>query len=546
MNSFLFFYRISKVILAIALITALLLSIAIAIVLSLIPVYLPTRSISPVNSAKSARIAIIGAGLSGLTAGVTLLDSNIFSTDKIFIYEANSNIGGRIQTKFWSPDNQSSEWGGEYLDSNYYVTFNLTNRFGIRLLDTIEAANTAYGSIYYFLKRYYNQTQAWIDYKVIEGTIKQQIEQIGTINYNESNSYGRYFDNLSLYDWIEQYVPNGHRSDLGEYIDSAYQQEFGLDTTDLSSISFLFLIAPNSQPANGPLSIYGLSDQRYRMVGGNSQLPRKMSEYLTQKGVSIQLNHNLTKIAKLKNNKYRLTFENNQAYTFDHVLLTLPLTTLRYVDYSQAQFDSLKQRVINEMSYGTNTKINIQFSKRFWYDLSADGLIYTDLPFLNSWEESLGQQGDTGILVMLTGKSLFNLMCIYIYFFIWIIFLGGTEGKAFNPRTVFDDISNVSNDVSASAYVNGFLSNLNEIWPNASKYYTGKSTVSAPWFSKYYLGSYPAYGRNQYSRISGYESARQGNVHFSGDYASVESLGLMEGATAEGQRAAYEIINDYK
>ena len=486
---------------------------------------MPTRSITPVHNAKSARIAIIGAGLSGLTAGVTLLDSNMFSNDKIVIYEADTKIGGRVQSKFWSPDNQTSEWGGEYLDSNYYVTFSLIERFGIKLIDTIEATNDAYGTTYYFLSRFYNETQAWNDYKAIEHIIKEQIEQIGDINYNESNSYGRYFDSLSLYDWIELYVPDGHRSYFGAYIDSAYEQEFGFPTRDLSSLNFLFLIAPDSQPENGPLSIYGLSDQRYRMIGGNDQLPRKMSEYLSSHDVNVKLNHNLTKIAKLKNNKYRLTFENQQSYIYDHVILTLPLSTLKYVDYSQAEFDSLKKRVINEVKYGLNTKINIQFSRRFWYDVSSDGIIYTDLPFLNSWEESLNQTGDTGILVLLTVT---------------------TNETAFTPRETFDTLSNSSNSASAAAYINGFLSDLNEVWPNASTYYTGQSTISAPWFSKFYLGSYPAYGLNQYSTIHGYESARQGNVHFAGDYASIDYLGLMEGATSEGQRAAYDIINDYK
>lgn len=514
----------SQILVAIVL-TIILLSTALIVVLSLIPVYLPTRSITPIHNAKSARIAIIGAGLSGLTAGLTLLDSNMFSNDKIFIYEADTKIGGRVQTKFWSPDNQTSEWGGEYLDSNYYVTFNLIERFGIKLIDTIQATNDAYGTTYYFLSRFYNETQAWNDYKAIENIIKQQIEQIGTINYNESNSYGRYFDNLSLYDWIESYVPGGHQSHFGAYIDSAYKQEFGFVTQELSSLNFLFLIAPEIQPENGPLSIYGLSDQRYRMIGGNAQLPRKISEYLSSHGINVRLNHNLTKIVKLRNNKYQLTFENHQSSIFDHVILTLPLSTLKYVDYSQAQFDSLKKRVINEIEYGTSTKINVQFSRRFWYDVSADGTIYTDLPFLNSWEESLNQTGDTGILVLLTVN---------------------TDTAGFTPREPFDTLSNISNNISVVTYVNGFLSDLNEVWPNASTYYTGQSTVSAPWASKFCLGSYPAYGPNQYSTIHGYESIRQGNVHFAGDYASIDYFGLMEGATSEGQRAAYEIINDYK
>jgi monoamine oxidase len=169
-------------------------------------------------------------------------------------------------------------------------------------------------------------------------------------------------------------------------------------------LNFLTSIDTDNQPENGPLSIYGLSDQRYRMRYGNYQLPTEISQHLKGKGISFQLKHNLTKIEVTRNKEIRLTFSNNRVYTFDHVILTIPTTTLRYVDYSQVQFSPLRKRIINELRYGTNTKLNLQFSKRFWYDLSADGIIYTDLPFLNSWEASSGQKGDTGILVLHTGK----------------------------------------------------------------------------------------------------------------------------------------------
>ncbi|CAF0732529.1 unnamed protein product [Adineta steineri] len=516
---------ITSQIIVFALITALLLTIAATIILSLIPTFIANRSVTPKTNTKALRIAVVGAGISGLNVGLTLLDSNLFSTKNIIIYEANSIVGGRMHTKHWTTDSQTSEWCGEYLDTNYYSMISLINRFNIQLLDTFAIANSLYNTTYYFLKRYYTTTQAWTDYKVVESTIIQQLEQIGSINYSQSNTYGRYFDNLSLYDWIEKYVPNGHQSNFGEYLDSAYLQEYGLDTQKLNSIQFLKTIDPSSQPANGPLSIYGLSDQRFRMIGGNDQLPITVAQHLTDNGIKIQLNHNLTKIVKLANKKYRLTFSNNNAYTFDHVILTIPTTTLKYVDYSQAQFDTLKQRVINELVYGTNTKVNLQFTKRFWHDESSDGVIYTDLPFLNSWEETLGQQGTTGIIVLLTG---------------------GAEGLAFNPRTGFDSISSSEGSVSTNVYIQKFLSNLDEVWFNASKYYTGLATVSAPWYDNHYLGSYPAYTLNQYSTLYGYEKQRQGNIHFAGDYTSLEYLGLMEGAVAEGARAANEIINDYK
>ncbi len=130
--------------------------------------------------------------------------------------------------------------------------------------------------------------------------------------------------------------------------------------------------------------------------------------------------------------------------------------------------------------------------------------------------------------------------------FFQIILSGGSDGTAFDPTTGFDAISNSSGSVSTKIYIENFLNNLNEIWPNSSNYYTGKGTVSAPRFDKYFLGSYPVYTLGQYSTIHGYEKQRQGNIHFSGDYTSIDYFGTMEGAALEGKRAATEIINDYK
>ena len=61
-----------------------------------------------------ARIAIVGAGIAGLNAALTLQDSGIAST----VYEASNRIGGRMfsATSIWA-DNQVSEWCGELIDS---------------------------------------------------------------------------------------------------------------------------------------------------------------------------------------------------------------------------------------------------------------------------------------------------------------------------------------------------------------------------------------------------------------------------------------------
>ena len=50
----------------------------------------------------------------------------------------------------------------------------------------------------------------------------------------------------------------------------------------------------------------------------------------------------------------------------------------------------------------------------------------------------------------------------------------------------------------------------------------------------------------QYTLFSGYEGVRQGKIHFAGEHCSINFQGFMEGAAEEGERAAKEILDDYK
>jgi monoamine oxidase len=79
-----------------------------------------------------ARIAIVGAGIAGLNAALTLQDAGIAST----VYEASNRIGGRMfsATSIWA-DNQVSEWCGELIDSDHETIIGLARRFGLPLDD---------------------------------------------------------------------------------------------------------------------------------------------------------------------------------------------------------------------------------------------------------------------------------------------------------------------------------------------------------------------------------------------------------------------------
>ena len=52
----------------------------------------------------------------------------------------------------------------------------------------------------------------------------------------------------------------------------------------------------------------------------------------------------------------------------DEVILTLPFSALRQVDYQRAGFDALKQTAIEQLGYGTISKLILEFDQRYWHE----------------------------------------------------------------------------------------------------------------------------------------------------------------------------------
>ena len=105
-----------------------------------------------------------------------------------------------------------------------------------------------------------------------------------------------------------------------------------------------------------------------RIAGGNQQLPLAIASSLPDG--CIHLNHQLVAIKRESDDTIILSFTTPTGaldVACDHVILTLPFSTLRHVDYQQAGFDALKQTAITELGYGTISKLLLQFDTPYWY-----------------------------------------------------------------------------------------------------------------------------------------------------------------------------------
>jgi monoamine oxidase len=468
------------------------------------------------------RIAVVGAGIAGLHAALTLQDAGLACE----IYEVADRVGGRIHsdTTTWA-DDLVSEWCGEFIDGDHTTMHELIARFGLptRALDHRGSAGRS-GILLYFGERAYRMDDLAGEFQMLAPVLDEQYQVAGfPTTHDRFTDEGYRLDHLSAYEWIERYVPGGHEASIGRYLDSACRGVNGLETAEQSALSMIYLFG--SREESGGSGIAGPRHGTTEIVGGNARLPKAIASSLPDG--SIHLGHQLVALERAVGGITLIfaTADDSVQVECDEVVLTLPFSALRHVDYQRAGFDALKQTAIEQLGYGTISKLILEFDQRYWYEhgpgpRAHSSFFVTDLDLQTLWDASLGQDGAHGLLLNYTS---------------------GRRGAAYAPPapyTTDEDFAGIQ------GYARDCLLQLEQVFPGISAHYTGRAALSYSTGDPNLLGSYSCWRVGQYTQFAGYEGARQGPVHFAGEHCSVEFEGYMEGAVREGARAAREIIEN--
>ncbi len=302
----------------------------------------------PPSTTTHASVAIVGAGLAGLSAAWHLAQAGVNAS----VYEASPRVGGRClsERRAFEAD-QVAERGGELIDTAHDSVIDVALLLGLSLDDLHAATPKGTESAYWIGGRRYPEAQAAADFAKLWPALTRDARAVGEElpTFAQFTPAQRSFDRMTAREWLATRVPGGLASPLARLLANAYVEELGADLDEASAITVIDLLRDSPRDRVSP---YEESDQRYRVRGGNDLIVQRLAEPLAGR---IQTGTRLVALAARRDGRYRLTLASNEArrdIDADHVILALPFTLLSDVDLANAGFRSRKLRAIRELGMG--------------------------------------------------------------------------------------------------------------------------------------------------------------------------------------------------
>ena len=475
----------------------------------------PKAAAAPRIDTKS-RIAVIGAGIAGLNAALGLADAGVGCT----VYEANNRVGGRMfsERRYWD-GGQITEYGGELIDTDHTVIQDLCKRFGIGLTDVHAAESAGSNDVLFYEGRYRPHAEFVAEFQPVYKALKADIDNAGEDmpTWDSSTPGSVALSRMSVQEWIATRVPGGYSTWLARFLDDAYVVEYGRDSGQQTAVNLAYMMI-DQEDLNEP-AIWGASDERYHITGGNQTLPEAIAAHLPNG--TVQHGHRLEALVRNGDGTQTLHFDTGSVRV-DHTILTVPLGVLQRLDLSRAGFDSRMRGAISALEMGFCTKLHMQFSSRPWLGRGpwpgiANGISFSDTGYQQIWDATTGQPGRRGIAIQ---------------------YGGGSGALGFQPSEPF---SNAGSTYVRSS-VRDKLAQISPVVPGLGSAYAGKATLAAWHRNPYTYGAYSCYPVDYCHRFAGYEGQRQGNVHIAGEHTSLDSQGYMNGGAESGARAAAELL----
>jgi len=445
------------------------------------------------------KVVILGAGTAGLTCAYRLQQSGIPS----MVLEASPRVGGRMYSlQNFFPDDQTAELGGELIDTDHYAIRNLATELGLELID-LAYLDGSTGHDYYIDSKLYRADADWIEaFRPVAVAIRKDIgenDENCEVTFDSGTDEGKALDNMSVAEWIAKHELSGP---IVKVIEAAYVGEYGLELGEQSALNLLCAVGTDE----GQFGIFGASNERFRTRGGNGMIPIRLAQEIQS---PIETG---TVVESIRNRGERFEISvrrggTSAAVLADVVVTTIPLTVMRNLDLRNLDITAVQRSTIQNLGYGTNSKMMAGLNSRPWMELNVTAYTFTDLAFQCCWDTSRGQAGQHAILTNFTG---------------------GKQGLVIGEGPL-------------QTRAKEFVAQADKVFPGTADAYTGKAVRQIWPKYEWTLGSYTCYRPGQYQKYMNALVQPQGRLIFAGEH-TLEENGFMNSAVESGERAATQVL----
>lgn len=470
---------------------------------------------------KQAEVVIIGAGVAGLKAGITLIDLGKVKQEDILILEADSRIGGRLKT-----DSTSSKLGLTYDLGASWFHDALTNKLLKELESSIDWSEDS-KDVYFDDKE-----PNWYEEK---GIIHAKTWKLNKV-YEEFHDYIRvYFertsDDISLKDLVFKYL-----------------EEYSIRLTDDQKQYLPRMIRKYELWCGVSWDIisakYALSHHDGRDLYNSKGYQASVLDKLIPKvEKNVLLNHTVISIDKSEETGLiTLETKDNGTFITKNLIVTVPLSVLKSESIKWTPELPKFKETISSIHFGALGKVIFEFDSA-WWDTNSDRFDIipniktepikepiTSLPPSFSYPTHIinfamtYRPGNAPSLLCLTQAPLTNYLEqhpeeAWTYFKPMLSQLTDT-GKGFTGKEITDPINVITTNWTQTNF--------------KGSYSTSAVNNNPKDFVSYLSGDNPeiaTYGKN---------------IRFAGEHTIVEGAGCVHGAYASGERAAKYILENYE
>lgn len=464
------------------------------------PAQAQTQPAEPVPPAQKASVLVVGAGLAGLTVAYRLRQAGL----AVDVIEGRDRVGGRMLSQ---PNlletGLTAEIGGEVFDSDHSCCLALIAELGLERVDIYQYLDPATQPTYYFNGQSVDLAELAAELTPLIPRLQPDLKRVHRfLKTGRATAAVQALDQLSVTEYVASL---GASLLLQAVVQAAYTTRYGTDAAVQSSLNLLSFIAP--QP--GQFELFGASDERYFVAGGNDQIPARLAAAVAD---SIQLGSCLEALRQQPDGRYQVSWRSGCAScdrSYEQVVLALPFTQLRQVALA-VELPPRQRLAIDSLSYNSATKVITAYRQKRWLtQYRNNGLVFSDLPMQHAWESSGSlRTAQTGLVTH---------------------YLGGETGQQASGQPL-------------ATLAASLVADLDQIFPGVAGDRCA-GAVRSQWLSDdFSLGAYSCYQVGQWTRFYGSEGQRTGNLFFAGEHCSRQHQGYMEGACQSGEAVAAALL----